>query len=733
MGNHPLRGFVFEDPVEIEGALSEEEFVTLMTPVPPPSSTLHIAAPAPEPAIAPLPEPAIALLSEPAIVPLPGSVTVSPAAASYYSSVKMPQVAANQKVFFARKGTTFAENLAEGIDCVWRIHDVVRLNDSKDLYFKYYDLSRFPTEAPSQEDDFEYTLCRVLNTAKWANFSEGKKIAKMITMAVTDKIPTSYAAMLLHPERAGFEAALKDECQSYWDNLAVVEEPDDFDWSAIDKNQMGDLMIIFSKKYFADGTFDKYKCRIVFRGDRWKNTGRLSTYASSMEEDAFKLMVGVAATEDLDLFALDVKTAFLHGEFPNGIEQWVRSPYGLPSNLLPRKFRLGKCTYGHPLASQRWDEHSDATLRRLGFTPIISSPAVQVLEKDGERLIVGKCTDDFLCMCEFGSPLKQLFIDSLNREGPYNLTVKDPVTSFTGLTISRNRLLRNATLTQLGHIDGMGKKYLLAPGESYPTTPRQPTSPTLSSVDAVLSLQFLSDARITELQSMNGDSSWVAHKTRPDVLFATNMSARHGPNPTELDFKVARHLALYIIGTRHLGLTIGGSLGMHLTATVDSSLHTHRKDSKSHSCWTLHLGGGGSFLTRSKKQSVVADNTAIAELVGAHMGHRDILWSQNFCNEIGFPIISVTTLFIDNASTLKIIAKKTHAGMTRHIDLRYHAIREAVKSGRIRCKHLKTANMISDIGTKALAYGPFTKLQSYILGLETLQEFFDDYDDVNTA
>jgi hypothetical protein len=120
-------------------------------------------------------------------------------------------------------------------------------------------------------------------------------------------------------------------------------EPDDFDWSAIDKNQMGDLMIIFSKKYFADGTFDKYKCRIVFRGDRWQNTDRLSTYSSSMEEDAFKLMVGVAATEDLNLFALDVKTAFLHGIFPNGIEQWVRSPYGVPANLLPRKFRLGKC------------------------------------------------------------------------------------------------------------------------------------------------------------------------------------------------------------------------------------------------------------------------------------------------------------------------------------------------------------------------------------------------------
>ena len=171
----------------------------------------------------------------------------------------------------------------------------------------------------------------------------------MISKAIKDKIPTSYAAMLIHPERAGFEASLKDECQSYWDNLAVIEEPDDFDWSAIDKNQMGDLMIIFSKKYFADGTFDKYKCRIVFRGDRWQNTDRLSTYSSSMEEDAFKLMVGVAATEDLDLFALDVKTALLHGTFPNGIEQWVRSPYGVPANLLPRKFRFCKCTYGHSL------------------------------------------------------------------------------------------------------------------------------------------------------------------------------------------------------------------------------------------------------------------------------------------------------------------------------------------------------------------------------------------------
>jgi len=278
----------------------------------------------------------------------------------------------------------------------------------------------------------------------------------------------------------------------------------------------------------------------------------------------------------------------------------------------------------------------------------------------------------------------------------------------------------------------MAIKYPLKPGESYPTTPMQPTVSTLSAVDAVLKNQFLSDASITELQSMNGDSAWAAHKTRPDAIFANNICARHGTTPTELDFKKSLHLAHYLIGTKNLGLVVGGIMGMHLTATVDSSFGTH-PDGKSHSCWTIHLGGGGSVITRSKKQSVATDNTAISELVGAHVAHRDIMWTQNFCKEIGRPIHTTTTLFIDNASTLKIIAKKTHAGKTRHIDLRYHIIREVIKFGHIRCKYLITTNMIADIGTKALAYGPFTKLRDYILGHATLQEFFDDYNNVDTS
>ena len=51
----------------------------------------------------------------------------------------------------------------------------------------------------------------------------------------------------------------------------------------------------------------------------------------------------------------------------------------------------------------------------------------------------------------------------------------------------------------------------------------------------------------------------------------------------------------------------------------------------------------------------------------------------------------------------------------------------------IRCKHLITSNMIADIDTKALAYGPLNELRDYILDHATLQEFFDDYHNVDTS
>ena len=40
--------------------------------------------------------------------------------------------------------------------------------------------------------------------------------------------------------------------------------------------------IVFTKKYHPDGSFDKYKVRIVFRGDKWYGLYNNKTYASTV-------------------------------------------------------------------------------------------------------------------------------------------------------------------------------------------------------------------------------------------------------------------------------------------------------------------------------------------------------------------------------------------------------------------------------------------------------------------
>ena len=69
-------------------------------------------------------------------------------------------------------------------------------------------------------------------------------------------------------DRAGYLAATTVEIKSLrdmgtWDAAEVLCD------AQMKKSGVGMSRCVFTKKYHPDGTFDKYKCRIVFRGDRW--------------------------------------------------------------------------------------------------------------------------------------------------------------------------------------------------------------------------------------------------------------------------------------------------------------------------------------------------------------------------------------------------------------------------------------------------------------------------------
>ena len=57
---------------------------------------------------------------------------------------------------------------------------------------------------------------------------------------------------------------------------------------------------------------------------------------------------------------------------------------------------------------------------------------------------------------------------------------------------------------------------------------------------------------------------------------------------------------------------------------------------------------------------------------------------------------------VDNQSALKILKNPKHHGRMKHIDIKWHWIRNVIKRGEIEAHFLSTREMIADIFTKAL-------------------------------
>ena len=266
-------------------------------------------------------------------------------------------------------------------------------------------------------------------------------------------------------------------------------------------------------------------------------------------------------------------------------------------------------------------------------------------------------------------------------------------------------------MSQPGYLEDLRAEYGITSTKG-PLTPmvdkpREPESGTIPR---------LNTAGIHLYQSKVGSTLWAAIGTRPEVQFATNIHSRYSKSPLTGDMESIDRVLDYLVNISELGLVLGG-LG---SVTVDASYGTH-DDRKSHSGCTLHIGvGSGAFLSRSKKQTVTADSSTVAEFVATHLVAKEIMWARALLGEMGHVQLAPTVLGEDNMSTIAMINNDSNSNKTKHIEIRFNLIREQVLKLIIQLEHLATKELTSDILTKALDPKPFTYLRTKLLGMLTV-------------
>ena len=112
-------------------------------------------------------------------------------------------------------------------------------------------------------------------------------------------------------------------------------------------------------------------------------------------------------------------------------------------------------------------------------------------------------------------------------------------------------------------------------------------------------------------------------------------------------------------------------------------------------------------------QTSVATSTVEAEYIAAKSCTSQIQWLQNQLLDYGI-IETKTPLLLDSTSAISIIQNPVQFSRTKHIEIRYHFIRDCFEKGKIEVKYVPTANQIADVFTKPLDPTAFQKLVSML-------------------
>ena len=94
---------------------------------------------------------------------------------------------------------------------------------------------------------------------------------------------------------------------------------------------------------------------------------------------------------------------------------------------------------------------------------------------------------------------------------------------------------------------------------------------------------------------------------------------------------------------------------------------------------------------------------------------RQITWIESLFGEIGFKIFNFA-LCGDNQGAIFLALNPAVDGKSKHIDIKYHHIRECVLEKRIVLHFVPTTEQIADIMTKCLSYDKFKKFRN-LLGI----------------
>jgi hypothetical protein len=246
------------------------------------------------------------------------------------------------------------------------------------------------------------------------------------------------------------------------------------------------------------------------------------------------------------------------------------------------------------------------------------------------------------------------------------------------------------SINQSGYIERMLIRLNSRPAK----TPLDPSLPLLKAT----SNDKRADA--TEYQEISGSLNHLAVFSRPDIAFAVGKLCSFNSDPTVTHMKAARHVLRYLLHTKHFTITYGGAPNLTPLVYVDADWVSDPNDHKSTTGY-LVLINGGAVAWISHKQQSVAISTMESEYMALSDASREAIARSQFFDDLNI-LIGTPLLFCDNQAALTLAQRPIRYHRSKHINIRYHFIRDCLENDQIVINYIPMENQLADVLTKAL-------------------------------
>jgi hypothetical protein len=103
----------------------------------------------------------------------------------------------------------------------------------------------------------------------------------------------------------------------------------------------------------------------------------------------------------------------------------------------------------------------------------------------------------------------------------------------------------------------------------------------------------------------------------------------------------------------------------------------------------------------------VALSSAEDKYMAASTASCEAIWLRKLIAELTGEMLEPTMVYYDNQSCIKLFENPVFHDHSKHIDIRYHFLRDRVQKGAVALEYIQTDQQVADILTKPLAKGKF--------------------------